>query len=144
MTQVTIDLSASGEDIVLSFGSHSVRVRCPGNAIFFAEGARKSLSTILARTERSEGAATAEELERIRDNVRVAERALVGVSLIEAVLSTRRTSPEAKLNTVGVPTQALVDAFLRKGGKVEDEGERAARKLEEKYGINLEDFGDLA
>lgn len=136
---VSIELSAGGEHFVLGFGSHAVRIPVPLGGDSAATEARKNLTVVRDKLRDGVELPTSESLTKIIEKIKVAERALLGLELIASVLTARAKEPTALINSRAMPTQALVDTFL-KTHKVEDEAVRAERKFQEKYGVDLSDL----
>lgn len=134
---VLLDLNDAAEKFALTFTNPSGK----RNTIFVsvdagALGRAKELSSAIGKL--------AKDIPALEGLVGLAQRVKRDAAVMQAmydVLASRRAQPEEpKINTPGVPTQALVDAFLSSGKQIEDEGARAARKFKEKYGIDVEEL----
>lgn len=140
---VTVSLSSDGDHFRLNLGSHTVGVRVPAGADRAAVTARKELTKLAKQMEDGGRSGLASQLLIIRQQVAIAEKALAGLALVESVLLARDREPTAKINSLAVPTQSLVDAYLKAGGRIEDAQARAERQFEEKYGMDLNELISL-
>lgn len=135
-----LSLSTGGDHLVVNLGSHTVRIPVPASAYSASDEARKTLVRLVSNMEAGKAKPTLLQMQELLTQVRIANKALAGVTLLSSILLARELDPDALLNSRAVPTQALVDAFLKNGGKVEDEAERNERKFEEKYGVKTDDL----
>lgn len=144
LAQVSIRLSADGAAFIPTFTGgkgHAVRIPVPGNAVKSAGSARSALVAMRDELRDLGTRPTVEQLTTVLNSIRVAEKALIGLTVLESILRARESeSHEPKINSRAVPTQALVDAFIAKGGKIETESERADRVLSDKYGLDVNEF----
>lgn len=63
-------------------------------------------------------------------------------ALVDILTANERTAGlPATLGTPAAPVQDMIDAFLRDGNRIEDEGVRAERLFEEKWGSDALEFG---
>lgn len=130
MTQCTIDMSQDGTAFILTFPArgniraHSVRIPID---LVYHHGCEHLSERAFGTVEKCSDASH----QHVHENKTVAT--------LMTVLTARRQAEEAdaaaiQLNSKAEPTQALIDEFFRKGGKVEDKAARQERKLREEWG----------
>lgn len=142
--EACLTTSADGKAMIVYFPAgqgHGVRIEMSFSAHIMIGRAVKGLTAIIDKMASGVELPTSKSFSPIMEQLMWVERDIRSMHMLKQVLVERqRALEEPKINTRGAPTQALVDAFLKSGGKIENEEERAKRTLEDKYGLNVDDF----